>query len=526
VRRHGPMVLGVCRRILRNEADAEDAFQATFLVLVRKAKSIRCRAQVSNWLFGVAHNTALKAKAMNRKRRTKEAEADRIAKAQAAEEGWQETQALVDDELSRLPEKYRIPIVLCDLEGKMVKEAALHLGWPQGTVASRLARGRVLLARRLSRHGPPLSGATVATLLSGNAVSAYVPAPLIGITVKAATLVTAGSAAADIVSAKVAALTEGVVKAMLLTKLKIATAILLVTATLVAGVATWMLDGQTQAGEPATGQNTTAPASREIPETAEPKNDRVAIQGRWKVVAVEIDGWNEPAVGAVAARITADRFVLKYKDSLDEFTYKLDQTHKPKHIDCEKEATGMKGIYHLDGDRLVLCFGAEKAKRPTEFKTEPKSNLYLLVLQRDKPVVPPERSAKGSQYQIEVTVYQGDTLGKPLRAALQAGTIEILARPNITTRVGQQAVVKLGKQVQLRDEFVDSGCTLRLAPTPDPKGIRVKMVLENVELLEQAEDLVRLRTDQSRLTRVVKSGELLKLRGGKIWAEVRVREVP
>src|SRR5579875_3151773 len=123
VRRHGPMVLRVCRRVLRNEADAEDAFQATFQVLVHKAASIRCPNTVSNWLYGVAYNTALKAKAMNYKRWAKERESATVPKAEARGEVWQEVQALLDAELSGLPDKYRIPIVLCDLEGKTIKEA-------------------------------------------------------------------------------------------------------------------------------------------------------------------------------------------------------------------------------------------------------------------------------------------------------------------------------------------------------------------------------------------------------------------
>jgi RNA polymerase sigma factor (sigma-70 family) len=124
VRRHGPMVWGVCRRLLPNEADAEDAFQATFLVLVRKAASIARRAAVANWLYGVAHRTALKAKAMNHSRRAKERAAGSIPRAEAEETVWQELLPLLDEELSRLPDRYRAAILLCDLEGVPVRQAA------------------------------------------------------------------------------------------------------------------------------------------------------------------------------------------------------------------------------------------------------------------------------------------------------------------------------------------------------------------------------------------------------------------
>src|SRR6516165_5936700 len=191
VRRHGPMVLRVCRRVLRNEADAEDAFQATFLVLVRKAASIRCPNTVSNWLYGVAYNTALKAKAMNHKRRAKERESATVPKAEARGEVWREVQALLDAELSGLPDKYRIPIVLCDLEGKTIKEAARHLGWPQGTVATRLTRGRARLAKRLRRCGLAISGGAVAALVPPGAALANVRTASIEATTRAASLIAA-----------------------------------------------------------------------------------------------------------------------------------------------------------------------------------------------------------------------------------------------------------------------------------------------------------------------------------------------
>ena len=151
--RHGPMVLGVCRRILQNDADAQDAFQATFLVFLRKAATIIPRAMVGNWLHGVAYKTALKAQAMNRQRRAKEREAGAIVPPASVQGGLQDRLEVLDEALSRLPVKYRSAIVLCDLEGKTIKEAAKQLNCPPGTVASRLATGRALLAKRLTQIG-------------------------------------------------------------------------------------------------------------------------------------------------------------------------------------------------------------------------------------------------------------------------------------------------------------------------------------------------------------------------------------
>jgi RNA polymerase sigma factor (sigma-70 family) len=228
VRRHGPMVLGVCRRILGNQADADDAFQATFLVFVRKAAAIRSRGQVGNWLYGVAYYTALKAKTMIRRRRTKEREAGAAQPPHAAAEVSQQVQALLDAELSALPDKYRVPLVLCELEGRTIKETAHHLGWPQGTVATRLTRGRALLKKRLSRHGLALSSGALAAVLAPGMATANVPPLLMDVTLKTAMLSTSTAALpAGTVTGKVAALTEGVLKAMLLNKLRLGSGVAL-----------------------------------------------------------------------------------------------------------------------------------------------------------------------------------------------------------------------------------------------------------------------------------------------------------
>jgi RNA polymerase sigma factor (sigma-70 family) len=223
VRRHGPMVLGVCRRVLRTLADAEDAFQATFLVLVRKSASIQSRDTVANWLYGVAYNVALKARTLNARRGSRERQVAQMPEPEAVsqEAFGPDLQPLLDQELSRLPEKYRLPIVLCDLEGKSRKDAAQQLRLAEGTLSSRLTRARAKLARRLGRRGLVLPAAAVGAVLAQKAAPACVPMPLVSSTVQCAMALVAGPAAGCMISAPVAALTEGVLKAMLLRKLKL-----------------------------------------------------------------------------------------------------------------------------------------------------------------------------------------------------------------------------------------------------------------------------------------------------------------
>ena len=235
VHRHGPMVWGVCRRVLRNYHDAEDAFQATFLVFVRKGASIASRELLANWLYGVAHQTALKARATAARRKGRERQVLEMPEPAVAEQDlWRDLQPLLDEELSRLPDKYRTVIVLCELEGKSRKEAAQQLACPEGTVAGRLARAKVMLAKRLARRGIALSGGALAALVSQNVALAGVPTSVVSSTIKAASLLAAGRAAG--VTAKVAALTEGVVQAMFTTKIKSVLAVVLVVGLVLGGV--------------------------------------------------------------------------------------------------------------------------------------------------------------------------------------------------------------------------------------------------------------------------------------------------
>jgi cytochrome c peroxidase len=223
LRRHGPMVLNVCRGVLRNGADAEDAFQATFLILARKAASIRKTESVGSWLHGVAYRTALKARAQSATRQKKEARAPARTIAEPDDLAWREVQAILHEELTGLAERYRLPLVACYLEGKTQDEAAAQLGLAKSTLKERLERGRSLLRSRLVRRGLGPAALLLATAWPSATASASLPETLASATIQAASLGAAGQGAAPpVISAQVAALTEGVLKPMLLAKVKVA----------------------------------------------------------------------------------------------------------------------------------------------------------------------------------------------------------------------------------------------------------------------------------------------------------------
>jgi RNA polymerase sigma factor (sigma-70 family) len=350
VRRHGPMVLGVCRRVLRNDADAEDAFQATFLVLVRKATSIRPRAMVGNWLHGVAHNTALKARAMNTKRMAKERQAAARPKPELTAENWERLRALLDQELKALPDIYQAPIVVCDLEGKTIKEAARQLGCPPGTVATRLTRGRSLLARRLTRHGVSLSGGVIGTVISECAATAGVSPLLLHSTVKAATLVAAGQAAASgVISAEVAALTEGVVKTMLLRKLKIATASIMALVVVAGGAGMFI--------HPVFGQRETGPSANAKALVSQGADDKVGEVRRF-------EGHTDGAHGVVFSPDGKRALSCAAQPGMDDSVVRLWDVATGKELKRFEGHTERVEAVALspDGKRAASC-GADKTIR-------------------------------------------------------------------------------------------------------------------------------------------------------------------
>jgi RNA polymerase sigma factor (sigma-70 family) len=209
VRRHAGLVFATCRRVLRHQQDAEDAFQATFLVLARRAADVWPREAVASWLFGVAHRVALKARTTRNRRVTREQPLQEVAGAEPPPPDF-DTAELVHRVISKLPEVYRAAVVACDLEGLSRKEAAERLGWSEGTLSGRLARARELLANRLRRHGLSLPAGGLAALAATERASA----DMIQATIELATGAAASAPPA------IVALTEGVVRSMGLLQLK------------------------------------------------------------------------------------------------------------------------------------------------------------------------------------------------------------------------------------------------------------------------------------------------------------------
>jgi RNA polymerase sigma factor (sigma-70 family) len=236
MRRHGPLVWGVSRRVAGHEQDAEDVFQATFLVLARKAATIRKGASVGSWLYGVAHGLALRKRTDTARQRGHERRVIALpAPDPSAELTWRELRTVLDEELARLPEKYRAPLLLCYFEGLTHEEAARQLGWKKRAVKDRLERGRNRFRVRLTRRGLALSTALTGSMLAPEASSAAVPVVLADATVRATRLYATSQPLLGAVSPRVIALVEGGLKAMFLSKLQTAMAGLLALAVVIGG---------------------------------------------------------------------------------------------------------------------------------------------------------------------------------------------------------------------------------------------------------------------------------------------------
>jgi RNA polymerase sigma factor (sigma-70 family) len=399
VRRHGPMVYRVCWRVLQQAEDAEDAFQATFLVLARNLAAVRDRDSLASWLHGVAHRIALKARSLGATRKRHEALTPIAATVPPDDLTWKELRAVLDAELARLPEKWRLPLVLCYLEGRTQDEAAAELGYSGNTLRRRLEAARAALGRRLSRRG--FGAAALAAVLVADCTSRGTASPATtSATIETMTRLATGRTPTSAVPPKVAALAEGV-NAMSLNKFKAAAAVLLVVGALgTLGAAFQPLQARvepppagTRAEPPQDAKPTPAP-------DVKPKTDMEKLQGFWKVIETRVDGETYPTPEGVDGRlvIEGDDFGLGFSSkstsgpssgSVLSATFKLNTTTSPRNIDLftSKDQAHLLslGIYKLDGDDLMICLPhsvKHRERRPTEFTAEKGSDRQLYKLRR------------------------------------------------------------------------------------------------------------------------------------------------
>jgi RNA polymerase sigma factor (sigma-70 family) len=337
VRRHGPMVLSVCRHLVHDGHTAEDAFQATFLVLVRKAGSIRKPGQLSSWLYGVAYRVATHARAQTERRRRKETQGLEMEPASPPlQDRVVDVQPVLYQELERLPQKYRLPMVLCYLQGKTNEEAANTLACPIGTVKGRLARAREMLRKRLTRRGVTLSAGMLSAVCASSEASAALPARLIETTVASAVRLAAGEAlTAGFVSVEIASLTKGALHHMWLTKGGVVGTVLLGVSVAAGSAGLWALGSEPNAG------SAVFPVVNVRDDKADEEALHLTIQGRMKKIVLAMHNYQDengrfPAAYEVSKNgkptVSWRVLILPYLDEKDLYKqFKLDEPWDSDH---------------------------------------------------------------------------------------------------------------------------------------------------------------------------------------------------
>jgi RNA polymerase sigma factor (sigma-70 family) len=468
VARHGPMVLSVCRRVLQHAQDAEDAFQATFLVLARKASSIRKQASLGSWLHGVAYHSAecLRVKARRRNAHEHRWSAPPVGDLMD-DITWRELRSVLDEELQNLPEKYRAPLVLCYLEARTQDEGARQLGWSKNTFRRRLESGRNALGRRLARRGITLSAALSAPLLADPVANASLPPLLAANTVRAGLSSLLGNTGGDTVSSQVAAVAEGGVGSLLAKKTGIA---LVLFASLALGLGSLLayraVQGRTFAKTPATPL-----ASPSSPAGSERKDQSVEIKG----CVLGPDG--KPFAGAHV--FLASRSSTKKADL-------------PPRVTTESDGRFHLAIKSADFDpqgKATLAVTA-KGLGPDwiELKAEGKDNLTLRLVKDDIPIEGRVLDLEGRPVagvrvrvvgfmQGDVDAWMEGTLRRRYPQLTNRISPEVLGEPNaaVTDKDGRFRLTGLGRDrvmhVLLEGDNIERGDFEVVTRLEVPKGL-------------------------------------------------------
>jgi RNA polymerase sigma factor (sigma-70 family) len=363
VRRHGPLVLGVCRKLLRHEQDAEDAFQATFLVLARRAGSVYSAVVLPSWLYGVATRLAARIRTANYRRRAREAPlVDPATPGPQPDPEAGDVAATLHEEIGRLPERYRAPVILCYLEGKTNEEAAQVLDCPPGTVFSRLARARERLRDRLKRRALVLSAGALATALAAlpQDARAAVPSEFALTTAHLAARVAVGrwGRRPDVPAHLVDLAGHGLPSPF--------------RRGLAAAVAVLLLIGLA---------GTLALLFRGWREVEQPVPNR--LQGTWTLQAMVMDG--VPVPPGMQGQVTFDADQMVFQTPLMRMAgpYRIDAEKKPIQIDWTPLQAVLHGIARRHGDALTICINLTGGEPPTDFTAGP--GRILLVCEHPGP---------------------------------------------------------------------------------------------------------------------------------------------
>lgn len=416
IQRHGPHVWRVCRHALRTTHDAEDAFQTTFLVFAHKAPTILKGKSVASWLHGVAYRIALRIRQSSARRVEYERQATTTAAHLPADLALQELQQALDEEVERLPVKYRAPFILCCLEGRSRQEAADELGWKDGTVSSRIAKARLMLERRLAHRGIALSAALCVFVVARGAASAVVPATLASATARAALFVTTGQGS-RIVPARVLALTNRIVFPMLITRWKIMSPLILLLALAGGG---GLIANLTPVAEPSSHVTRSAVrAPKEPPKTAPKETDLLTAAAE---EAKGIDNlmykvWILLNIAELQAR-------LKDKDaSVKTFDEAVEVAKKVKGFEREHRLMDVAAARARAGD----VKGAKKTAELIDFS----------VITRDQPLskIAIAQARAGDHQGAEDTItsvstdpWRGEALRELVEAHVKAGRLKEAAK--------------------------------------------------------------------------------------------------
>jgi len=361
--RHGAMVEAVCRRVLGRSADVEDAFQATFMALLKQARSIRRQSSAAPWLHRVALRVSLRLRRSADRRLKREKASVRAETISGSDPDLFELGTILHEEIDQLPARFRLPLVMCFLEGRSVAEASSLLGVPRGTVLSRLSRARERLRRVLVHRGLAPAVAAVLGLAEANK---SVSASLVRVTLESIKKMTLNNA----MTGPVARVAEGVIRDMMLKKIRMTVCVAAVVGLIGAGTAFISLpQAQAQPDRPGN-------ATRRV-------SDLERLQGDWNVVTIKSDGRTMTDAIEVAVHgktLTMNRVASGSKPLTHSIS--LDPSTSPRSIDLHGDGQTMPGIYEFNGDNLKLCFCENGPDRPEEFASQRGAHVVLMTLKR------------------------------------------------------------------------------------------------------------------------------------------------